>query len=348
MRRPPKPKVSKPYLTWKWNPRRMLWEPYHRVTWSEDGKRKERALKLDWQGDQQELDRLYWECQAGRSERQIAPAKHTWQELIVAWRNDPRVQGKLADGTKQSYRRTMDAILQKNAAKDVRNTTRKALRTAHDSLSATPRKADKYLQTVSLLWNYAARKLDWPLGDNPASGIDHFGRQREFEPWPDWMVRALSSAPVNVRTAAEIILSTGQRPNAAITMRFEQIHGEWMTVRDEKAGAWLEVYCPTDLRDYVKQVPIKGAHLLAKNLSEPLGYDAIERAFRTWRDSLGDRAKPFSLHGLRKLAIIRLAEAGCSDAEIQAVTGQSAEMVAFYRSKASRKTLSRAAQKRRE
>lgn len=43
-----------------------------------------------------------------------------------------------------------------------------------------------------------------------------------------------------------------------------------------------------------------------------------------------------------------LAEAGCSDAEIQAVTGQSTAMVAFYRKKASRKRLSRAAQERRE
>ena len=86
--------------------------------------------------------------------------------------------------------------------------------------------------------------------------------------------------------------------------------------------------------------------MLAKNLTEPLGYDAVEKAFRTWRDGLGEKAAPYSLHGLRKLAIVRLAEAGASDAEIQAVTNQSAEMVAFYRAKANRRALSRAAQER--
>jgi len=44
---------------------------------------------------------------------------------------------------------------------------------------------------------------------------------------------------------------------------------------------------------------------------------------------------------------VNLAEAGCSDAEIQAVTNQSAEMVAFYRKRADRKRLSAAAHRRR-
>ena len=53
------------------------------------------------------------------------------------------------------------------------------------------------------------------------------------------------------------------------------------------------------------------------------------------------------LHGLRKLAIVRLVEAGCSDAQIQAITGQSAEMVAYYRKLASRKVLSHEALEKR-
>lgn len=54
------------------------------------------------------------------------------------------------------------------------------------------------------------------------------------------------------------------------------------------------------------------------------------------------------MHGLRKLAIIQWAEAGCSDAEIMGVTAQSAAMVAYYRQRASRKKLSKAAQIRRD
>ena len=45
---------------------------------------------------------------------------------------------------------------------------------------------------------------------------------------------------------------------------------------------------------------------------------------------------------------MQLAEAGASDAEIQAVTGQNAMTVAYYRSQANKRHLSRVAQNRRE
>lgn len=199
-----------------------------------------------------------------------------------------------------------------------------------------------------MLWNFAAEQLDWPLGPNPAKGIVHFGKQREFEPWPEWMVDALSDAPDRVQVLARLILRTGQRPGAAVSMRRDQFEGDWMIVRDEKGKQNLEVYCPQQLREFIDRLPINGQHLLPKNLTEPLTYQAVETTFRLWRRSLGANAKPYSLHGLRKLSIIQLAEAGASDAEIQAVTGQGAEMVAYYRAKANRKALSRTAQNRRE
>lgn len=348
MRRPPKPRIVKQHLSWKWNKTRGVWDPYHRVTKTVAGKRTEHTVKLDWQGDPQKLDALYWACRAGRHEAQKTPARYTWRELIEAWRRDTRVQSRLSDSTKRSYRRSMDAILEKNGTKDVRRTTRQGVRAAHEKLSDLPRKADHYLQAVSLLWNFGKNKLDWPMGDNPASGIEHFGKRREYEPWPNWLVEKLPEAPKNVRTAAELILGTGQRPNAAINMRRDQFKGEWMTVVDEKGRSEFEIYCPVSLRTYIATLPKSGTHVLAKNLTEPLGYSAVEKAFRTWRNGYGDRARPYSLHGLRKLAIVRLAETGASDAEIQAVTGQSAEMVAYYRARANRRKLSKSAQERNE
>lgn len=134
------------------------------------------------------------------------------------------------------------------------------------------------------------------------------------------MAANLGKALTVVRSAAELILDIEQRPNAAIEMRRDQFSGEWMTVWDEKGREAYEVFCPS-----------------------PLGYDLVEKALRGWRKSLGEKAAPYTLHGLRKLSIVRLAEAGCSDAQIQAITNQSPEMVAYYRRRASRKAQSKAA-----
>lgn len=242
----------------------------------------------------------------------------------------------------------MEAILKKNADKAVRDTNRQDVRAIHSSLAETPRKADHWLQIISLLWNYAKKKLDWKLGDNPASEIGLFGKSREFNPWPDWMVQALQTAPHAVRVAAELMLGTGQRPNAAIGMRHADFEDEEVSVLDEKTNCRFSIFCPPRLRDFVASTQKTGAYLLPKNLTQPLGYSAVEKQFRNWRAQLGDNAAEFSLHGLRKSAITQLAEAGCSDAEIQAVTNQSLKTVAEYRRLADRKKLSKSAQNRRD
>lgn len=172
---------------------------------------------------------------------------------------------------KDASAKTMDAIMEKNGPKDVRKTTRSAVRMAHAKLNRTPREADKYLQIISLLWNYASRKLDWPIGENPASGIKRYGKQREFEPWPAWMVAQLESAPATVRSAAMLILGTLQRPNAAMSMRYGQFDGEWMFVYDEQGKKWREVYCPDDLRDYLSELPRNGIHVLPRTRRQRSG-----------------------------------------------------------------------------
>lgn len=342
-----KPRISKPHLVWKKN-RKGIWQPYHRVTWTENGKERQKTVLLRWEGKPEKLDEEYWLAQIGQHKTQQRPSNHSWSAIIEAWRADPRVQGRLSDSTKRSYRKTMDEIAEKNGAMALKDTTRQMIRQAHDARSDKPRQADKYIQVTSLLWNYAKNKRDWPIGDNPAQGIDLFGKQREFEPWPDWLVSKLPDAPLHVQIAANLILGTGQRPGAAIKMRHDDFDGDSMWVLDEKQDEKFLAFCPDELRDLVASIPKRGAHLLPVNLTNPLGYDAIEKKFRAWRNDIGDEAKKYSLHGLRKLAIIRLAEAGCSDAEIQAVTNQSAETVAYYRRKANRRRLSEAAQRRRD
>lgn len=48
-------------------------------------------------------------------------------------------------------------------------------------------------------------------------------------------------------------------------------------------------------------------------------------------------------HGLRKSAVIRLLEAGCSDAEVGAITGQSRTMVEHYGRQVSQRKLAASA-----
>ncbi|WP_406870253.1 tyrosine-type recombinase/integrase [Thioclava sp. 'Guangxiensis'] len=317
---------------------------FYRTTWLEGGKRRERYIEITADPNTPEFMVEYWSIRSGKSpkvRRQLV--KTSWRVLITEYRSSPKFR-KLAPRTKQSYNIWLEKILAKNADKDVRDMDRATVRAMQQKLKDTPRQADWFVQIVRILFNFAAKQLDWNVR-NPAEGIDLFGKQREFEPWPEWMVEKARAAPENVRTIIELILGTGQRPSAAIAMRRDQFEGDIMTVTDEKGDEAYQVYCPDGLRSYVEALPIRGRHLVPKNMSQAISYSAAEKALSAWRATLGDEAKPFTLHGLRKLSIVRLAEAGCTDAQIQAITNQSPQMVAYYRKKASKKRLSKAAHK---
>ena len=184
--------------------------------------------------------------------------------------------------------------------------------------------------------------------------MEKYGAQKEFRAWPDWMLDALDDAPEVVRIAGGLIRGTGQRPSAAIAMPRTAFQGEWVTVVDAKGDSSLRIYCPGNLRSLIDSLEGGSRHVLSKSDTSPLSYGSVEKEFRTSRETLDqlaelhdDNARKYSLHGLRKRACVELAEAGCSDAESQSVTGQSLEMVAKHRKEARRKEMSRTAQMRR-
>jgi hypothetical protein len=55
------------------------------------------------------------------------------------------------------------------------------------------------------------------------------------------------------------------------------------------------------------------------------------------------RERKLVFHGLRKSAVVMLLEAGCTDAEVAAITGQSREMIVHYSVMVNQRKLARAA-----
>ena len=106
-------------------------------------------------------------------------------------------------------------------------------------------------------------------------------------------------------------------------MEWSHFDAEYMTVAQEKTDARLTIYCQKMLREFLETWPRAGRFIIPKNLTQRISYDGIEKAFRTVRNEIAEErpeAAQFTLHGLRYLAALELAEAGCSDAEIKAET----------------------------
>lgn len=321
---------------------------YYRLISTVNGKRKEKYIRINADPATAEYDRIYWAIRSGKYENKHA---HTnFSALIDNYLRSRRFT-KLADRTRKSYRAVLDEIREKNGTRDATKVTRGQVEAIHEKYAATPRKADWYVQILSILFNHAIR-LEW-MTHNPAKGVELFGAQKEFKPWPDWFQRAyIERATGHALAAYHLGAGTGQRPGDLPRMEWAHFDGEYMSVVQEKRGARLTIYCPASLRAYLASMPRNGRHILAKTLHKSVGYDALEKAFRAVRDKIAEdvpEAREYTLHGLRYIAAMELAEAGCSDAEIQSVTGhRTLVMVQKYRSGASQKRLSKAAQTRRE
>lgn len=325
---------------------------YYRKRWTEGGKRKEIYIPLPADEDSKEFDTTYWAIRSGRAPEMQPKVKTTWSALIESYRASSRYK-KLAPGTRRKYETVLLYLIDKNGDKDMRKVTREHIRAVHAKFSDTPRTADLHVQVLRIILGWAERELQW-IPKNPAVGIELFGAQKEFRPWPVEAQTAYRKACLNAKD--EIALTffmlgtgTGQRAQDCCRMRWDQYDGEFMEVVQEKTKEHLWVACPGFLRSYLDSLPKRGKFIMPKNLTQMLGYDTVFKRFAAVRDLISEEHRDLVPHGWRFTAAVALAEAGCSDAEIQSVTGhRTLKMVQKYRAQANQKRLSRQAQAKRD
>jgi len=298
--------------------------------------------------DTEGFAREYWTIRSGKRN---TPAKTTWNALIASYYASPAFKAK-AKGTQANYRRHCEAIREKNGARDVRQFRRKQALDVRDALQDNWSKANERIAVLSVLCKHAV-DLEW-IERNPVVDIEKL-KGGEYEAWPDAKLDAYEQycdrhGLTVARTAFELCIGTGQRLGDCIQMRWDDFDGEFMGVVQEKTGTEIWVGCPARLRAFLNSHPRQGKHILAKNLTQPLGNRAVQTAIEEVREVLGIMYGPNRLvpHGWRYTAARLLAEAGCSDAEIQSVTGhKTLSRVQKYRAQANQKMASKRAQERR-
>lgn len=301
-------------------------------------------VRLPDDPDSEEFDRAYWEIRSGQ--RQAAP-KTSFDAIITSYYQTPRFRA-LKASTRAEYRRTLELIREKNGPKDFTKLRRKDVIQARDKYADHWRKANAMVEQLSILARHAI-DLEW-VSANPAQGVEKL-KGGSYEAWPETKLAAYERYCVKnnltvERTVYELCIGTGQRIGDVVAMEWSQFQGGYMDVVQEKTGTPLSIFCPDRLQTYLADLPRRGKHILAKNLTQHISKrraQALVAAVRAEIDANG-----YVIHGWRYTAAKELAEAGCSDTEIQSVTGhKSLDMVKKYRQQARQKQLSKVAQQRR-
>lgn len=200
-----------------------------------------------------------------------------------------------------------------------------------------------FLSMVRILYKWA--RLDGKTTLEPTKDMKAL-KGGEHAPWPEPILQAgLQAEDDRTRLAINLLYYTGQRIGDVAKMEWDHIIDGEMWVLQEKTDKEV---CPPVHRDLAAELartPRTGKTILTDAMGQPLNEEVIRRDLKVFSKARGKECVP---HGLRKNAVIALLEAGCTIAEVSAITGQTFGIVEKYAAKVNRRRLGKAAMEKLE
>jgi integrase len=253
--------------------------------------------------------------------------------------------GNLAEATQRSRSSILERFRADHGDKPVAKIRREHVQAMVDAKAKKPSTAQNFLHALRALVTFAIKS--GIRDDDPTLGVTRPKIKTEgYKPWEESDVavyKARHPSGTLARLALELLLCTGQRRKDIVGMGRQHVRGDTITVRQHKTGTVLAIPINPDLRAELDAMPADRLIFLAANHGGPRKAGSFGTWFRALCNEAGVR-KGLSAHGLRKLACIRLAEAGCTAHEIMAISGhKSLKEVERYTKAADQERLARAA-----
>jgi integrase len=196
-----------------------------------------------------------------------------------------------------------------------------------DSMAKSPRQADYG-------WTILMRLLSWAGANGlttyrPPERIERLYHADHSEKiWEEHHIAAfMAVASESLQQRALVLaLETGQRQGDVLTLPWSAYDGQWIRLRQAKGGRRVNVPVTRRLRAVLETTKRTSTVILTNKRGMAWAPNAFRKA---WGDACR-KANIIGLtfHDLRGTAVTRLAEAGCSDAEIASITGLSMRDVA--------------------
>jgi integrase len=272
------------------------------------------------------------------------PEGETIRALLRAYERSPQ-WAALAPATRQQYLIYLRPWL--NVADgSPRDVTRRQILDARDAIAETRGRgaATAFSRVAAALFAWAADR-GW-IEHNPAARIKALPGGH-LPAWTEQEIAvALSGLPEALRRVAVLGLYTGQRRGDLIAMTWAAYDGASIRLRQQKTGRALTIPAHPDLRAELAAWKAERSDSVLILTSPRTGRWTAPHLSREMGKALAKLGLPdrLNVHGLRKSAARRLAEAGCSASEIAAITGHlSLSMVQLYTSSADQERLATAA-----
>ncbi len=213
-----------------------------------------------------------------------------------------------------------------------------------------PGAANNLIKALRQVYWYA---VEYDLLDkNPARDIEKLKSKNPdgYTPWTEKDIEqfeAVHPIGTKARLALALLLYTGQRRGDVIKLGRQHEQDGWLIFKQNKTGHPVEIPIISKLYKVMKRSPLGDLTYLVNNRGMPFSDGGFGNWFRKRCNEAG--LQQLSAHGLRKSTATTLAEIGCTDHEIMAITGhKSLQEVQRYTKKANQRILAARAAKRLE
>ena len=227
---------------------------------------------------------------------------------------------QLSASSQRNYRRVIDGFLLTHGHRRVDEMRREHVDSIIGKLSHKPGAAIILLKRIRTLIKYAIA-LHWRDGD-PTLGVKGF-RSKEIHTWTEAEIAQFEKkwkAGTRERLAFALLLYTGQRGSDVHRMAWTDIAGGTIRVAQQKQPVKLTIPLHPALATELTRLKRKHIAILVT----AYGAQFSVKGFGQFMSAAIREAKlPMrcKAHGLRKAAARRLAEAGCTEKQIGAITG---------------------------
>lgn len=217
----------------------------------------------------------------------------------------------------------LDRFAAKYGNKEVAGFKQKHLNKIIGEMASTPAAANNLLKKLRALLRWSIAN-EWRT-DDPTVGVEKF-KEGSHHTWTEAEIKTFEDYwPIGTRqrTAFALAVFTGQRREDLIRMTWSDIDPEEGTIRvvQGKTGAELDIYLHSDLKAVLESWPKHHLAILANEKGKGATSPASFGNFMAKAVEAAGLPERCVLHGLRKAAARRLAEAGCSAHQIMSITG---------------------------
>jgi integrase len=265
----------------------------------------------------------------------------TFADLISKWQQSPE-WAALAPSTRVEWTRHCKRIAAAWGELLVSNIQPADVLALRDAFAHKPADMNNTLRCLSSMLGWSVPR-GW-RSDNPCREVKPLKGGEGYAPWPlDAIHEAEQVLRPDLWWAVALALYTGQRSGDCLSMKWSAIRADGtILVTQEKTSKVVAVPQHRNLRIVLDTVPRRAVTVLTSTDGTPWTDGGFTASWRKNKPPLV-KAGGLVFHGLRKSAVVMLLEAGCTDAEVRSITGQSQKMVEHYAKMVNQEKLAAAA-----